>query len=131
MASNLKTAGRKAKQTEFGTRGVVAICIWDTFDLLVFKANLRSLTFLVLKVILGSFRALVSKMASNSKMADRTAIWGEIWDSGVVAKCIWGTFDLLVFNGIWGSFGALVSGWSVPRKRLSIKRNGMNFGTRG
>ncbi len=35
----------------------------------------------------------------------------EIWDSGILVTHIWSTFDLVVFNVILGSFGALVSKW--------------------
>ena len=31
----------------------------------------------------------------------------EIWDSGLLVTSMWGTFSLLVFKVIWGSFGAL------------------------
>ncbi len=39
-------------------------------------------------------------------MANRTVKRGEIWDSGVQVEYKWGDFDLLVFNVIWGLFGA-------------------------
>ena len=60
-------------------------------------------------------------MACNSKMAGRRANKSEIGDVGVVDACIWGTFDLLVFRVILGSFGAIVSKWHVPQKRLSVE----------
>ena len=47
VASNSKTAGHRGKWSEIS--GVVVVCIWGTFDLLVFK------------VILWSFHALVSR----------------------------------------------------------------------
>ncbi len=45
--------------------------------------------------------------------------------------CVWGTFDLLAFKVMLGSFGALVSKWTLTRKNLAIERNGLKFGTRG
>ena len=47
------------------------------------------------------------KMVCNSKMADRRAKGSEIWDTGVVVGCIWGTFDLVLFKVILGSFLSL------------------------
>ena len=44
---------------------------------------------------------------------------------------IWGTFDLLAFNVILESFGALVLKWPVTRKWLAVHRDGVKFGTRG
>ncbi len=67
-------------------------------------------------------------MACNSKMAGRRAIRSEIWESGVIVTRIWGTFDLLVFKVILGSFGAFVSKWPVTQKRLAIEPTGMKFG---
>ncbi len=46
MACNVKTTGRRAKQSEICDLWVVLEHMWDTFDLLQFK------------VILGSFSAL-------------------------------------------------------------------------
>ena len=40
-------------------------------------------------------------------MAGRRAKWGEIWETGIVCVCIWGTRNL--FEGILGLFGALIS----------------------
>ncbi len=40
-------------------------------------------------------------------MADRKVNWGEIWGTGLLAGNIWGTFDLVVFEVIFGSFGGL------------------------
>ncbi len=45
----------------------------------------------------------------------------EIWESGVVVICIWGTFDLLVFKVILGSLIALVSKWPVTQKYLAVE----------
>ena len=88
-------ARRRAKRYEIWDSLVVIINVWYTFDLLVFKVNLRS------------FSAFVSKMVCNSKMAGWRAKWNEILDS--LVRCIWGSFDLLVFKAILGSFGALGS----------------------
>ncbi len=68
-------------------------------------------------------------MDCNSKTADRRAKQNEIWLSGVIVICIWGIFDLLVFN--FGSFGALISKWPITRKRLVVERNGVKWGSRG
>ncbi len=48
-----------------------------------------------------------------SKAVGRIGKWGEIWDSVTLVTHIYGTFDLVVFNVILGSFGALVSKYSV------------------
>ncbi len=53
----------------------------------------------------------------------------EIWNSGIVVTCIWGIFDLLVFNVIFRLFGALVSKWPVTRKQLVVDQNGVKIGT--
>ena len=68
-------------------------------------------------------------MACNSKTAGRRAKYSEIWDSGVVVIYIWGTFDLLVFKVIWGSFIALDTIWPVAQKWLALERNRVKFGT--
>ena len=67
-------------------------------------------------------------------MNGRIAKWSEMWYSGgggVVVTCIWGIFDLLVFNVILGSFSTLVSKWPVTGKRLAVKPNGVKFRSRG
>ncbi len=70
-----------------GGGGVVATCVWCTFDLLMFK------------VTLGSFSALVAEwpvtrkwlaLEQNGVMARRRAKWGEIWDPVTVVKHKWG-----------------------------------------
>ncbi len=48
----------------------------------------------------------------------------------VFVTCIWSTFVLLVFKVILGSLDALVSKWSLTRKRRAVERNGVKFGTR-
>ncbi len=63
-------------------------CIWGAFDLLVFK------------VILGSFGALVPKMACNSKMAGCRAKQSEFWDLWILVTHIRGKFDLVGFKVI-------------------------------
>ena len=47
-------------------------------------------------------------MTCNSKMAGRRAKWSEIWDSVTLVRHIWGTFDLVGFKVILGSFCALL-----------------------
>ncbi len=42
-----------------------------------------------------------------------------------------GTFDILVFNVILGSFGALVSKWPVTQTQVSVQKSGVKFGRRG
>ena len=49
-------------------------------------------------------------------MASRRVKQREIWESWVVVTCMWGAFDLLMFNAILWSFGALLSKWSETRK---------------
>ncbi len=51
--------------------------------------------------------------------------------SGIVAKQIWDTFDLVGFKVILRSLGAFVTKWAASQKRLIIERNGVKFGTRG
>ncbi len=48
-------------------------------------------------------------MPCNLKMTGCGVKRIEIWDGGGgVVACLWGAFDLLVFEVNWGSFGALV-----------------------
>ena len=54
----------------------------------------------------------------------------KIWDLGGVVTYIRGTFYLLVFKIILGSFGALVSKWPLTRKQLDVVRNGVKLETR-
>ena len=49
-----------------------------------------------------------SKTSNIWKTSDRRAKRSELWDSWVVVQHIWGTFSLVAFKVIWGSFGALV-----------------------
>ncbi len=49
---------------------------------------------------------LFSKMSCNSKTARHRAKLSEIWDSWMLVTYTWGTYDLVVFNVILGSFGA-------------------------
>ena len=70
-------------------------------------------------------------MACISKTADCRAKRTEILDSGIVVTGTWGTFGLLRFKVILGSFGALVSKLAVSQIRLAVERNGVKFGTRG
>ena len=79
------------------------------------------------KVILGSFSALL-KMACNSKTAHRRAKRSAIWDSWILVTYIRGTYDLIVFKVILGSFGAIVSKWPVSQKGLVVERNGVKLG---
>ncbi len=56
------------------------------------------------------------------------------WNLELGTTCrayIWGTFDLVVFKIISGSFGAIVSRWSVTQKWLAVEWNGSIFGTCG
>ncbi len=48
-----------------------------------------------------------SKTSIIWKTSDRRAKWSELWDSWVVVQHIRGTFGLLAFKVILGSFGAL------------------------
>ena len=77
--------------------GVVVICIWSTFDLLVFKD------------ILGSLCVLVSEWPVTRKTSGHSIKLSETCDSLVVVTYIWGIFDTLVLKFILGSFDALVS----------------------
>ncbi len=66
-------------------------------------------------------------MACNSKTAGRRIIWSKIWDFQVVVIFIWGSVDLLLFNIVLGSFGAIVSIWHRTRKRLLEERNVVKY----
>ncbi len=68
------------------------------------------------------------KMACNSK-ADHFRVKAKGIETGarVLVEHIWCTFDLVVFNVIWGSFGAPVSKWTVSLKWLTVKQNGLNL----
>ncbi len=67
-------------------------------------------------------------MACNSKTARRRAKRSEIWDSWILVTYIWGTYDMVVFKVILGSFGALVSKRPVSRKGLVVEQNRVKFG---
>ncbi len=110
MSPDSITADRRRKRSEIWYSVVVGILyMLYGVDLLVFK------------VLVGSFGTLVSKMCCNSKMAGRRGNRNEIWNSGVVLVCIWGTSDLAVFKVILGSFCALISKCPVTRKRQAIR----------
>ena len=111
MACKSKKVGRRGKQTEMWESGCGSQLYEIPFNLLVCKVNLV--------IIQGTFL----KLACDSKMAANRAKWSEICDSGDVTISIWGTFDLLVFKVIWGSFGVIVSKWPGTRKRLAVERN--------
>ncbi len=53
------------------------------------------------------------KIASILEMAYHRAKRGEIWNLGLLAERIWGTFDLLVINVIWGLFGRFAKPYSL------------------
>ncbi len=46
-------------------------------------------------------------------------------------KLYTGTYDLLMFDVIVGSFGTLVSKWDVTCKQVSIEKGLVNIGTEG
>ena len=62
-------------------------------------------------------------MACNSKLARPTAKLSEIWDSWILVTKIWGTFDLVGFKVILGSFSALVSEWPVKMAGCRLKQS--------
>ncbi len=97
--------------------GIVVIHIWGTFD------------FVVVKAILESFGAFVSKCPISKNTADCRAKRGEIWESGtlVIHNCI-GWFDLVGFKVNLGSLSALVSKCPISQKRLTVEQNGVKFG---
>ncbi len=59
-------------------------------------------------------------MACNSNTPSCRVERIESWDSAVVVICIWGTFNLSVFQVIWVSFSAFASKWPVTRKRVAV-----------
>ncbi len=61
------------------------------------------------KVILGSFGALFTKLAHNSKMGNRQLNRINIWASGFYVVAIWVLFYLEPGKLILGSFGGLFS----------------------
>ena len=83
----------------------------------------------------GHFRVIwctfFFKMACNSNTTGRRGKQTEIWESGTLATHILGTFDLVGFNVILGSFSAVVLQWPVTRKWLVVEQPGVKFGTRG
>ena len=66
-------------------------------------------------------------MACNSKTAHHGVKRSEIWASWILVTHILGTFDLVRFKVIWGSFGALFSKWHASQQ-LVLERNGWNLG---
>ncbi len=63
-------------------------------------------------------------MACHSKTAHRRVKRSEIWASWILVTHVLGTFDLVGFKVIWGSFGALFSKWHVTQQKLVLERNG-------
>ncbi len=61
-------------------------------------------------------------MACNSFTAGHRAKWSEIWDSVTLVTHILGTFDLVGFKVILGSFGALASKWPVYISKTASHR---------
>ena len=60
-------------------------------------------------------------MVCISKMAGHRAKRSEIWDSWTIVVNIWGTFELVGFEVILGSFGACISktaGLRVKRSEI-------------
>ncbi len=56
---------------------------------------------------IGVIRGTCLKIPCNYKTAGRGAKRGEIWDPRTPVTNLWGSIDLVVFNFILGSFGAL------------------------
>ncbi len=57
-----------------------------------------------------------------SKTAGQRAKLTEIWELDITSYAyIWGTFDLVWFKVLLGSFGALASKWPVSQKQLVIE----------
>ncbi len=71
------------------------------------------------------------EMSCNSKTAVCRAEWIGIWDSGVIVQHTWGTFDLIVFNAILGSFSAHLSNWLLTQTWLSVEVFRLKFRTLG
>ncbi len=46
---------------------------------------------------------LTTNANGELEMNNRRAIVGKIWDKGLLVEHMWGTFDLVVFNIIWGN----------------------------
>ena len=66
-------------------------------------------------------------MAHKSKAACHAEKLSGTWCSGIIAIYRLGTFDLLVFRVILGSFSALVSKFPLTRTRL-MKRSEIRDG---
>ncbi len=118
MACNSKTAGRRAKQVQFDTRGQLLYNIgW--FDVVGFKVNF------------GTFGALVLKWPVSRKRLCLEKGWSETeWNLGITnaSYTYIGYFDLAGFKVTLGLFGERVSKWPVSRKGLVVERNGLKFG---
>ncbi len=63
-------------------------------------------------------------MTSNAKTVHRKVKRGEIWALWILVTHALGTFDLVGFQVVLGSFGALVSKWHVTQQQLVLERNG-------
>ena len=70
---------------------------------------------------MGSFGALVSKMACNSKMA--RVKQAETWELRGSCNMYMGYLRPLVFKVSLGSFGTLVSKLPLARKKLALNKN--------
>ena len=149
MACNLKMTGRRVKLGEIWDSGVVAICIWSTFDLSVLipvtqkqlAVEWNGLTFGNLGTTcsmymghicpfsvqghFGVIRCTCLKLDCTSDTPGRTE---KLVNLG--PRCSCSGSDLLLFKATLGSFGALGSKWPVTWKRLTIEQKGVKFRTR-
>ncbi len=109
---NSKIAGPWVKRVE----------IWDPIT-----TYMRHLWPFSIQCQLEVVRYTCLEMPCSSKSVDHKAKGIEIGDLGEFVEDIWGILTLVVFNVIWGSFGALLSG--PYTKRLAVEQNGFQFGT--
>ncbi len=126
MACSSTNAEKREKRSAIWDSGILVTCIWATIDLLLFK-------------IIGGYLVHLSQNALNSETAVCIANSVENLNNNnnnnnlgfVVTSRVYGvTFDLVVFQIIWGSFSAHVSKWPLSQQRLAEEQNKSKFVTR-
>ena len=112
-----------------GCRGsCYCICIWSTFDLLVFKVTLWS--FSTLDSIWPMARKWLVVEKKGMKFGTQKLGGGGLL-GGIVVKSIWGTFDLLVLQVIWGVIQCTCLNISCDSKSARCRTNGVKCRTQG
>ncbi len=72
-------------------------------------------------------RCTSHKVTCNSKTVGRKWKWIDIWGSETPVTHTWHTFDLVVFNVIWGSFSTIVCNLKIAGRMMKIGDNSITY----